>query len=136
MGVFALLLTVFLGFMPQSVNTAGSSREVKLRVGRPVVLRNEGLTLEFKRVIEDSRCPIGTACIWAGNGKILLKVRKAGSSPSNLELNTTVDPKTVRFQRYEIELNGLDPVPRANTDIKKRGYIATITVSKLDPSGT
>jgi hypothetical protein len=53
-------------------------QEFKLKVGESAKALREGLKVEFDSVAEDSRCPRGVTCIWAGNAKILLKVEKDG----------------------------------------------------------
>ena len=69
-------------------------QEFKLKIGESAEMPREGLKIEFDSVTEDSRCPKGVTCVWAGNAKILLKVKKDAAKPANVELNTNINPKT------------------------------------------
>ena len=45
---------------------------VKIPLGETISLENH--TLNFVKVIEDSRCPKGVNCFWAGRAKILIEI--------------------------------------------------------------
>jgi hypothetical protein len=99
-------------------------------VGEQVSIKEAGLKISFSLVKEDSRCPKGVNCIWAGNGKILLKVSKGRGQAASVELNTGIEPQHHRFQDYDIKLVGLDPYPEQDVTIKRGQYVATLMVSK------
>jgi hypothetical protein len=107
------------------------TQEFKLRIGESAEARTEGLKVEFASVAEDSRCPKGVTCIWTGNAKIVLKVKKDAGQPSNVELNTNVNPKTFRYLEYELRLKELKPYPQSDARIKSSEYEVTLTVHKL-----
>lgn len=106
-------------------------QEFKLKIGESAKVPREGLKVEFESVAEDSRCPKGVNCVWAGNAKILLKVKKDAGKPANVELNTNINPKTSRYLEYELRLKELKPYPESNTTIKSSDYEVTLTVHKL-----
>ena len=106
-------------------------QEFKLKVGESAKALHEGLKVEFESVAEDSRCPRGVTCIWAGNAKILLKVEKDAGKKANVELNTNINPKTSRYFEYELRLKELKPYPESNATIKASDYEVTLTVHKL-----
>jgi hypothetical protein len=93
------------------------------------------LTLHFREVLEDSRCPDGVVCIWEGNGKILVSVSQEGKEPLEVTLNTSgkegMSKEAVAFD-YLIKLDSLDPYP---TVIVKQpnleDYVATLAVTKM-----
>ncbi len=106
-------------------------QEFKLKVGECAKAVNEGLNVEFHSIAEDSRCPKGVTCIWAGNAKVLLKVKKDAGKPADVELNTNINPKTSRYLEYELRLKELKPYPESGATIKPSDYEVTLTVHKL-----
>jgi hypothetical protein len=96
-----------------------------LRVGETSILSAEGLTVKFAGMLGDSRCPPNVQCFWAGNARIAIEVAQQGSS-SRLELNTFEGDKTVFFNSYLFNLQGLSPSSAA----PESQYIATLVVTK------
>lgn len=89
------------------------------------------LTVKFVAVIEDSRCPQGAACIWAGNAKIKLEIRKGRGAWKTVELNTTSGSGSATIDDYEIKLVGLDPYPGSAGSEEKPVYTAKIELIEL-----
>lgn len=54
-----------------------------------------GTTLSFERVVDDSRCPAGVQCIWAGEVRIALSLRMAGGTQA-FELSTSSQPQVTQ----------------------------------------
>ncbi|MBD0325805.1 MAG: hypothetical protein ICV68_05205 [Pyrinomonadaceae bacterium] len=128
---FLVLLMIGWTTDPSSkVKRAELGREFTLKVGEQVSIREAGLKISFSLVKEDSRCPKGVNCIWAGNGKILLKVSKGKGKAATVELNTGIEPRQHRFQDYDIKLVSLDPYPEQNVNIERSRYVATLLVNK------
>ncbi len=109
---------------------AQTSQTAEVRVKSKKKFTRSKLTVEFLSVLEDSRCPIGVDCIWAGNAKISVRVRKNGSAAKTFELNTTMDNQSVTYEGHTIKLAKLTPHPRANTPPAPNSYRATITISR------
>lgn len=105
-------------------------QEFKLKIGESAS-GPEGLKVEFDSVADDSRCPKGVTCVWAGNAKVQLKVQKDAGAAATVELNTNITPKTSRYLEYELTLKELKPYPEINTPIKSSDYEVTLTVQKL-----
>ena len=105
------------------------SKQFDVKVGQEVTVEGEGLKIGFASVGEDSRCPEGVNCIWAGNAKVAVKLQK-GKSTASVDLNTGVDPKRHSYMGYEVTLVDLRPYPKVDTTIDKNGYVATLVVSK------
>jgi len=106
------------------------NREFDLKAGSQVIVKEPGFKLTFVELVEDSRCPEGVDCIWAGNGKIRVTVKKGSHKAASFELNTTTDPKSFTFQGYDITLLKLAPYPKANVETKKMNYVATLKVTR------
>ncbi|HEX7999777.1 MAG TPA: hypothetical protein VF528_15425 [Pyrinomonadaceae bacterium] len=124
------LMTGWTADPSSKVKRAELGREFTLKVGEQVGIREEGLKISFSLVKEDSRCPKGVNCIWAGNGKILLQVSKGRGKAASVELNTGIEPRQLRFQNYNIKLINLDPYPEKDVTNRRERYVATLVVSK------
>jgi hypothetical protein len=105
-------------------------QEFKLKIGESAKSTGEGLEIQFNSVAEDSRCPRGVNCVWAGNAKVLLKIKRDAGKPADVELNTNINPKTSRYSEYELRLKELRPYPEADATIKSSDYEVTLTVHK------
>lgn len=127
--LFAFILTIVFGsFFSLQAQTG---QEAAVRVNKQKKFSKSKLTIKFVSLIEDSRCPQGTDCIWAGNAKVKIKVTGKKGKSETFELNTTLEPKSVKFEGYEIKLVDVTPYPRANVRIDPRGYTARLSVTKL-----
>ena len=133
----ALIVSLFL--LPSQTCEAAPSRKVKqaqvgqeftLRVGEQAQIREAGLRITFSRVADDSRCPQGVTCIWAGNGRVRLKASRGAGRDKDVQLNTGIEPKHGRVGEYEVRLVSLSPYPREGARIKRDEYVATLVVVK------
>jgi hypothetical protein len=109
---------------------AALDQEFEIRVGQQVSIKREGLRVSFQSVAEDSRCPQGVTCVWAGNGRVLLRLSKVGKRAATMSLNTGLDPKQDTYRGYDVKLVSLNPYPTKDAPIKKRDYVATLVVSR------
>jgi hypothetical protein len=119
------------GFAQQlsELKRVGLDREFDLRLGQGALVKIEGVRIGFDSVIEDSRCPKGVDCIWAGQGKIRIKLSKTNKKPASIELSTQ-QPNNISHLGYRVTLVGLSPYPKAAGTINKKAYVATLAVSK------
>lgn len=128
---FLFILTSALGPEPAArVKEVALDQEFDLRFGEQALIEHERLRISFSSVAEDSRCPTGVQCIWAGNGKVVLRLSKARRRSASMSLNTGVDPRQSSYRGYEVRLVGLNPYPKEGVRIRKREYVATLVVSR------
>ena len=104
--------------------------EFKLGAGKSAAVKGEGLEIEFVAVAEDSRCPQGVDCIWEGNAKVRLRLKRARRPPVEIELNTNVEPKRAAAGGYEVRLTNLAPYPKGSQPVDKKSYVASLEVRK------
>jgi hypothetical protein len=109
---------------------SAQSSEHNVEVGKSVYVKGSKLTIKFIEVVEDSRCPIGVDCFWAGNAKIRVSVAKGKAAPRVIELNTGMEPQTALAYGYELKLTELDPYPVQDKP-KTEPSIAKISVKKV-----
>jgi hypothetical protein len=127
---FLFIFTAAWAQPASNVKEAALNQEFEIKVGQQVSIKKEGLRISFNSVAEDSRCPQGVTCVWAGNGKVVLKLSKARKRSATMSLNTGLDPKQAAYRGYDVKLVGLNPYPEKNRKIKKKDYVATLIVSK------
>ena len=121
-----LIFTLLAGaFLTADAKTVG---EIKLRIAQEKTVLRTAIRIKFLSVIEDSRCPEGVNCIWAGVARIKIQLRKIGQTTKEFELNTNQTDKTITFEGHEIKLANLTPYPKSGTAIKAASYSATLTV--------
>lgn len=128
--ILALLLTLVFGISLQ----AQTDQKVVVQINQQKTLAKIKLTIKFVALVEDSRCPTDAQCVQAGNAKIQVEVRKAGSAAKTFELNTNSQPQSVSFAGYTIKLIDLNPKPATNIRINHNGYTATFALSKIQTS--
>jgi hypothetical protein len=127
---FLFIFTTAWAQPSSNVKEAALNQEFELKVGQQVSIKKEGLRISFSSVAEDSRCPEGVTCVWAGNGKVVLKLSKARRRSATMNLNTGLDPKQAAYREYEVKLVSLSPYPKKDAPIKKKNYVATLIVSR------
>jgi hypothetical protein len=117
-------------FLTLACETSGSlqpslDRPFSLRVGETAEFANAQLSITFRAVSEDSRCPSDVVCVWEGNGRVRLEIRLRGSRQT-LALNTTTQPREVPVGSYRLRLDELAPLPKASRPIPPAEYVATL----------
>jgi hypothetical protein len=114
--------------------TVRLNRNFVLRVGQEVYVAEQKLSVKFVAVAEDSRCPKGVTCIWAGNVRIRLQVTKDRSKPEQVELSLNPrdfpDGEAADCGDYRIKLVGVEPYPVKDQQLKAGDYTATLSVTK------
>ena len=127
--ILALILTFAFGSFFQT--EAKAQKQIKVQVSRQKNVPGTKMTIKFDSLVEDSRCPEGTTCIWAGNAKIKVTVKMRGSQAKTFEMNTNLGAKGETYEGYAINLESLTPAPKDNIRINRNGYTATFTVNRL-----
>jgi hypothetical protein len=111
-----------------------ASYTVTVSQDRPATIAQEQLTLSLTEV-RDSRCPVGTQCIWAGHAAVTLGVGKTGGplqpvvigteAPDNLKL-----PNKATYGPYTLSLPKLEPWPTKDAGVPQSRYVATVQVTR------
>ena len=106
-------------------------RNFKIKYGQELTVKGQNLKVKFGSLLDDSRCPTDVKCVWEGDAKILISVRRANARASNIELHTSAHFKQAgKYQRYVIKLVALDPYPRTRGKEKQGDYVATLLITK------
>jgi hypothetical protein len=133
---FSFLLVIVL-LLPLLSGCNGSMKatldsQFTLAPGQNAVISSESMTIKFIGETQDSRCPTGVDCFWAGEVICDIELIKDGnknhvslteSAGSGLSTGYT-------FQNYKITFS-VSPYPEINKTIAKNDYRLSLTVSKL-----
>ncbi len=131
MRVLALLTVIVgtTGCFGTGPSEVSPGEEFELAPNQSVRIAGTELTVGFRRVAGDSRCPIDAACLVEGNAGIELNL--FGASANNPVLISTPLPTSWSDGTYEVLL--LDLQPRATTSrrIKPEEYRLRLQVNPI-----
>ena len=113
-----------------SVTEARLDEEFNLRAGQTANVGGNALTIAFRRVSGDSRCPMDAVCVWMGDAVVQLDVTVGRMAWTPTELHTHLDPKRTSFREYSIDLVSLLPYPKSDLTIKPEDYVARLRVAR------
>ena len=107
---------------------------VALALGQTMFLKDQQLNLTFDKVLNDSRCPTGVQCIWAGNATVAVTAMTTTSRPQVLNLSVgdlRGDLRqSQRFANFDIRLDKLSPYPTsANATTSTTSTLPTIQLT-------
>jgi hypothetical protein len=106
--IFAVLLSL----TAMSVAAAAQTdRTLTLRVGDQKKVTDEKLKIRFAEVVEDSRCPKGANCVWAGNAKMKITYRVGNGAEESVEINTSTGRTGFRAGNYAFTFVSLTEKP-------------------------
>lgn len=127
---FFLAMMIGFGRDPIDVNEVPLNQEFDLKAGQEVIIKGTKLKVKFPEVLEDSRCPEDVQCVWQGNGKLNLELRKSNRKTAVATVNTGLEPKQASFKKFTVRLVKLSPNPRSNVKIEPDQYVATLIVTR------
>lgn len=130
------------------VPTAAGPGQVEARLGEPVTLHvgqtalvadsPDQFGITFRRVKQDSRCPQGVVCIWAGEVRVEITFQESGVlHPPILELTTTPGDAQHRItvENYQVELVEVQPPRIADKAIAAEEYAASFRITRTATGG-
>lgn len=107
-----------------------------LPYGGEVSLNDGKVRLRFLQVLEDSRCPTKTFCVWTGQARLQLSAWSSSSGVELFELDTlrkNIEPgDTFTYKNLRITLLAVDPYPEDPREaIPDAEYQLTLLVTPL-----
>jgi hypothetical protein len=103
---------------------------VKVPMGETVILK--GISIKFLEIVEDSRCPTGVNCFWAGRAIVKVQVTSNGNAEEKTLIFGETRPGEIKntniFSSIEFAINGLalNPYPTSESTGKDTGYTLLI----------
>lgn len=102
---------------------------VDYKVGWSVQYGDEPISLTFDKVIEDSRCPTGADCVWAGRFIAGMTMKRRGDNAVRAFQVELDKPTTVLG--YSVQLSDVRPLPQDGEPAPQLGaYIITAAVER------
>lgn len=101
-----------------------------LSAGQTAVLKKDQLQVTFMGVSEDTRCPIDTVCIQAGNATISIRAQQEGKDARTLSLTLTDDPHAVVYEGFSIDAQELEPPRKTDGSISPGDYRVRLLVDR------
>lgn len=98
--------------------------KISIKLGGSTLADNGRIAIKFVEIVEDSRCPVNVACVWAGNAKAKVLISK-GKRRATIELNSGLDPKHAEAFGYRITFAELTPRPGED---KRTGPVLMVTL--------
>jgi hypothetical protein len=126
-----VLATSFLLLFLSTVVSAQRDQEISVKVGETKTASVSGFRLKFVAVLEDSRCPEGANCFWAGVARIQVTIETKSGDATTVELATIEENQNVEMAGYRIHLVKLDPKPSAEKAPETKEYLAWFRFEKL-----
>lgn len=108
-----------------SVTMVGDTAFLELPVGRSA--DNGEISVTFETVTEDSRCPTGVQCVWAGNASVRLTL-ESGDEAEVVVLGSALEPRQATFAGYTLTLRDLVPRPASEQPLDRAAYVARIAI--------
>jgi len=107
-------------------------KEFSLSIGQTAEIKSEQLILQFEGIQEDSRCPEGATCFWAGRVISALLITDNGLTSRIMltEPRPTDQPDANTYKQYEFT-SKVQPYPELGKQISKDDYRLFLTVKKM-----
>ena len=131
--LFALLLALSIGCTSVGEKAKTPfSQEFSLRIGQSEQIGDAELEIKFEKVTEDSRCPKGATCIWAGqvSCEVLIKDKKYSSYLTLTEPGLTNFPNQTIYKSYRLVYH-VQPYPELSKKISAEEYRLVLIIEKL-----
>lgn len=101
-----------------------------LPFGKTALLKDKDLRLTFSEVLEDSRCPLYSNCIWEGQVRIKIEVENFGEKAA-LEFTRRGkenEPLVQKVKGFQVKLLMVVPYPEAGKTVKQESYSVKLLV--------
>ena len=124
----ALLLAVTVLSVQGAAPEREPGRPFEMKPGETVTVR--GVRITFDGVTEDSRCPTGAQCVWAGDAAAAFALEK---SPDAVRLTLHTSGRfqqQAEFDGLVVRLEDVKPYPKLGQTIARADYRATLLVSR------
>lgn len=111
------------GCTPIQTSIVEPGASFTLAPGHTAAVNGTDTRITFKRVREDSRCPVDVTCVWEGDAKIEIVISRNGAADDTRILSIT-SPNEARTGNLRIRFVSLAPVPRQADGNAPRNYLA------------
>ncbi|QLH09225.1 hypothetical protein DSQ19_06885 [Candidatus Nitrosotenuis sp. DW1] len=106
-----------------------ATSEFVLKLNQDVAVTDD-IIMRFSNVTSDSRCPSDVTCIWQGEIRIQIDVKKGNTAFESIVLGT--DDEIPIFGKYFIKLLKVEPYPQSTHQIHQDEYVTTLAITKIN----
>ncbi|MEW6361209.1 MAG: hypothetical protein AB1477_03720 [Acidobacteriota bacterium] len=133
-GIIALITIIAFsaGTLLVSAQTQPRSRQMVIPYGKSRIDSSAKLSVRFLGVVEDSRCPKGVNCVWAGAVTVKISVSCPGKEAKAFELSSLQGKETIEYEGKRITLVRVTPYPQADKPIRKANYRVTLKIEPVN----
>ena len=111
-----------------TAHAASLNQEVELAPKEQATYGPQGLSVEFVRVLEDSRCPKDTTCVWAGEVKVEVATR-VGSAAA-VQQHEIKAGESATVGAYQVMVVNVQPDKLSTREIPQEEYRVTLKVEQ------
>lgn len=135
---FLFILAFIFSVSMLAQNTANSSEKI-FKITQKKCVPRKGFHLRLKQVFDDSRCPEGTTCVWAGEVSVVVEAYKNKKSIEEKTLvlgfkslaeNKKWFAQYLSDDKKNIKSIDVVPYPKKDKTIKAKDYFIRITYEK------
>ena len=102
-----------------------------LTVGQSVKVPATDVKVTLEEVLEDSRCPTGTTCIWAGDATVSITIASANNGPWKFTLHTNgQSAQEAQHDGVLVRLMDVAPYPTVDGPPKREAYRVSFSITK------
>jgi hypothetical protein len=116
-------------FTKSPISPSPGVQEFTLAAGQSATIPDSTLSLAFRRVSGDSRCPVDAVCIQGGSAQVEIAVVSAGGGSKDYVFETA-GTKPVTHENLTITLLELSPFPFSSRTIEQSEYRAKLRVEQ------
>jgi hypothetical protein len=89
------------------------------------------LVVTFEAVVEDSRCPAGTQCVWEGDAAVRIRIDAPQRRAVKYTLHTSErSGRAIVHGPVTVELAAVAPLPAAGRKVRPDEYRVTLRITK------
>jgi hypothetical protein len=108
-------------------HAASLNQEIQLAPTEQAAYEQQKLTVEFVRVVEDSRCPTDVTCVWAGEVKVQVATRLGSAEATQHEIKAGEHATVGAFRVFVVNVQ---PGRLSTREIPQAEYRVTLKVEQ------
>jgi len=108
-------------------HAASLNQEIQLAPKEIAAYGPQGLTVEFVRVVNDSRCPTDVTCAWAGEITVQVATAMNQAEPAQHEIKAGEHASVGAFRVFVVKV---EPQPLSTRPIPPEEYRVTLKVEQ------
>ena len=103
---------------------------VTLGLGKSVSVSGADASLSFDELVEDSRCPTGVTCIWAGDAVVRIGITAGGASSKHTLHTNSQFAREAEQSGVRVVLVSVTPYPTADAAPRRDDYRVTLSIER------